>query len=110
MKNLIKYHPVILSLVGTMVFALLLGADQLDPTEPPNANTPQQTAAQPLVVTAIFIYPAYRVAIINGQSLMVGSHVGEFIVTTINPYTVELSGTQGKEVLKLTTSMIKQER
>ena len=91
----------------------LLGVSSLtDPTRPPGVIFgPQNTASsQPLQLTAVFIYPNYRLAIINDQVALIGDHIGEFTITTISPYAVELTGPQNaKSVLTLTVPL-KQEK
>lgn len=82
-----------------------MGAVSLvDPTKPPQLSpTNEITEQKSLNLTAVFIYPAYRLAIINGKAVMVGDKIEEFTVTTITPYTVELSGMNDhKEILQLT--------
>lgn len=80
---------------------LLWAVDMVDPTKPPLVlMTPQTlTMNQPLELTAIFIYPKYRFAIINGVIMKPGDKIGEFTITMINPYTVELTGPQGTQQL-----------
>lgn len=84
-----------------------------DPTQPPGFNaSPSSTQAQArqFDLTAIFIYPTYKLAIINGQALKSGDQIGEFTVTTINTNTVELDGPKNsKEVLQVVTD-VKQEK
>jgi len=83
-------------------------AELVDPTRPPDSQfvTKPVNAGQPLSLTAIFIYPNYRLAIINGQPLMVGDHINEFTITAITPFTVELMRSQdSKEVLSLTLTV-----
>ncbi len=97
-----------------LLLACLLGASTLmtDPTRPPGTVlTPAGAASQgSLTVNAIFIYPNYRSAIINGQIVMIGDHLGDYTITSITPFAVELSGPQNsQEVLPLVTP-VKQER
>src|SRR3990167_5164008 len=82
--------------------------EMVDPTRPPDrVLTPAK--AQPLTLTAIFIYPHKRIAIINGQAVTMGDRVGEFTITSINTYSVELVGSQNnREMLQLVTIPIKQ--
>ena len=82
----------------------LLGATLIDPTRPPGADITSQAevAGSPLQLTAVFIYPYSRMAIINGKTVRIGEHIGDFTVTSIEPFAVELTGTQdNKEVLLL---------
>lgn len=100
MKNLIKF------IFLTISSLLLIAAVNLtDPTRPPQVPSTTNTTATPkqlLTVSAIFIYPNYKLAIINSQTVTIGDHINEYIVTTINPDTVELTGPQNsKEVLRL---------
>ncbi len=96
----------------TLCVPLLLGFATLhDPTEPPDYEEKPGTPSQgPLSLTAIFVYPEHSLVIINDQALTLGSHLGEYTITRIDPDTVELTGPQNtKEVLQLTTS-VKQAR
>jgi len=98
-----------LFLLSPFLIGILIGAvNQTDPTRPPKLkSTAQGTFSQPFKLTAIFVYPQYSVAIINGKPVKVGDHIDEFTVTTIRPYTVELTGPQNyKEVLPLVTPVI----
>ena len=97
-----------------VLLPLIIGADLIDPTRPPDSIlSPQSTStSQSLELTATFIYPHYQLAIINGQSVMVGDPIGAFTVTHISPYTVELMGPQSnKEILQLVPEIkVKQKR
>lgn len=102
MKKLTK--PLLCLMIA---FPLLIGAtSRRDPTQPPGALSAPDTitAGQPLDLTAIFVYPHIKIAIINGQVVKAGDHLGEYIITTINEDTVELTGPQNTlEVLRLLT-------
>lgn len=91
--------------LGAVIVCLLMGATiTVDPTRPPDSlSVPgAPVVSQQPVVTAIFTYPTYRLAIVNGRGVKVGDRVGEYIVTTITPFTVELLGSsQTKEILKI---------
>lgn len=104
-----KQRYFILSILS-IVLPLLLGATIYhDPTEPPGFQG-AESAKNPFGLSAIFIYPHQRFAIINGVEMEVGNHLGEYIITTITPNTVELTGNGNKiEVLQLITS-VKQAR
>ncbi len=90
-------------LTALPVLLMLTGAAKLhDPTRPPNApNTTSSTNEQANqmgdAVTAIFDYPDYRAAIINNRLVKVGDRIGEFTITSITPYTVELTGTDNSK-------------
>ena len=98
-------------LIGSIAFLYawsITGATpRIDPTRPPKSKMTSSTPNLPLQLTAIFIYPNYSVAIISGKAVKVGDQIDEFTVTTIRPFTVELSGPQNiKEVLQLLTPII----
>ena len=81
-------------------------ATLLDPTRPPRAvlATLQREGnlPKPLMLTAVFIHPQYRLAIISGQAVKLGGTINGFTVTAITPYTVELLGPSNtKETLTL---------
>lgn len=99
-RSVSKLVPVLLAPL------LIAAAGMVDPTRPPNFSVTPHTAAGPsqaLQVTAIFIYPHYQLAIINGQSVMVGDKINDFIVTSISHDAVELTGPENeKESLPLT--------
>lgn len=99
---------------------LLLGADPeppkaelVDPTRPPDFSAKaitSATGAQGLKLTATYIYPHRRMAIINGSIVKEGDQIDGFTITTITPYTVELVGSQNnKEILQL-VKPVKQSR
>lgn len=103
-------------IVGLLLPGLISAASALvDPTQPPvTIYSPSlmggPKSLQTLQVTAIYIYPTHRLAIVNGVPVKTGDHIGEFTITAINPYTVELTGPMDrKEVLKLVVN-VKQER
>ncbi len=84
-----------------------------DPTQPPMAAvlSPTVNADQSpshLQLTAVFIYPTYKLAIINGAPLKEGDHLGEYTITTIATNTVELVGpTNDKLMLTLVMDLKK---
>lgn len=100
--NLLRYLSLLL---GIAIFFGLLGADTLqDPTRPPTYSSTKQAivGSKQLVLNAIFVYPRDRFAMINNQVFRIGDKIGEFTVTNITPYTVELLGAQNsKEVLQI---------
>lgn len=100
-----------LTAILTILLPMLALADNLvDPTRPPDfISSPASGTAttQPMTLTAVFIYPTYRMAIIGGQQSMVGDHLGEFIVTNILPYAVELTGQQNNKVVLQLVSQVK---
>lgn len=99
------------SLLALLSVWLLTGAAQelVDPTRPPAALlTPIQDikVKGPLQVTAIFIYPTRRIAIINDHLAQVGDQVGSYTIINIQRDTVELKGVQDKSmVLNLVTDV-----
>ena len=99
-----RAHSLFLSLMIIMLYPVWTWASNLaDPTRPPGFVGTGTANNKSLEVTAIFIYPTHRIAIINGQVLMVGDKINEFTVTTIEPNTVELVGSeQHVETLSLT--------
>ena len=76
--------------------ALPLNANPADPTRPPNAmksiSNAIMTSSNPLTLMAVFIYSKNKFAVINDRLVRVGDHFGEYIVTSIDPYTVRLTG------------------
>lgn len=106
------FKKTFLILVTIGLLPLLTGLDTMvDPTRPPGvitSPTANTTTAQPLELTAVFIYPSYRMAIIGNQKAMISDHIGEFIVTNILPYTVELTGQQNNKVILQLAAPVKQ--
>lgn len=95
---------------------LSFAADLVDPTTPPQivpTATTAKSVEKPtgtMELTAIFIYPGYRLAAISGRIVKLGDKLGEFTITRITHYTVELVDPQNnRQVLKLVTS-VKKER
>ncbi|EKD71873.1 MAG: hypothetical protein ACD_46C00080G0008 [uncultured bacterium] len=85
----------------------------IDPTKPADfvANPTLSNSAislNSLTLNAVIIYPSYRIALINGQILMNGDHIGEYIVTNIELNTVELTGPQDKKIILNLVTSIKQ--
>jgi hypothetical protein len=105
---MINYFLAIIAiLIGLATNSVLAATTKMtDPTRPPGTIFAPQTysATEPSELTAVFIYPTYRLAIINKQMVKIGDQVGEFSVTSINAYSVELTGPEkNKVVLQLTT-------
>ena len=101
-----KKHPK-RSLLILIVSSLLIAAT--DPTRPPTyAPTAAPVSKQPMQLTAIYIYPTKRFAIIGGRIVKEGDQVNEFTISTITADTVELTGSQrNKETLTLVTPVKK---
>lgn len=114
MKKPNKDLFLIFRLFFVLSLALVMGMNTLiDPTRPPNALLPDMGAnanyGQSLQLTAIFIYSTYRSAIIGGRYVTIGDQIGEFTITNISPYTVELTSSKNqKEVLQLLPSVKQQ--
>ena len=75
-----------------------------DPTQPPMAatiaaNNNDDKTPSTLQLTAVFIYPTYKLAIINGTPIKEGDHIGEYTITRIEPNTVELQGPTNDKLL-----------
>jgi len=75
----------------------------VDPTRPPNVVGGEQgVESEPRTeLQSVLISRARRVAIINGETVMLGGKVGEARVTKISETEVELTYPDRKEVLKL---------
>src|SRR5580700_1608209 len=100
LKKIVVWMPVLsLALGSTTALADLF----VDPTKPAN-YIGEAGETNPLALTATFIYPTHQLAIINGTLLKVGDHYGQFTITSITPYSVELKGPQNtREELFLVT-------
>ena len=103
MKKIAKiFHFFLLSFI---LFPLLVNASLIkDPTRPPRQTLalPSINETQDLELTAIFVYPNQKFAIIDGKRVTVGDTMGELTVTVITPNTVELTGPEkNKEILRL---------
>lgn len=84
-----------------------------DPTQPPDSIFKKNKqgdiiSTKPLELSGIFIYPTYRLAIVNGQTYMEGDKIGEYVINTINKDTVELSGPQNARVVLQLSATVKQ--
>lgn len=100
------------SLILILLSLVMIGAtDYPDPTRPPNFQTAvdsQDTTPTNLILTAIFTYPTFNMAIINGNAYKQGDKLGEYTITRIALNTVELSGPENStQELTLTTSVKK---
>jgi MSHA biogenesis protein MshK len=84
-----------------------------DPTRPANATeTPGATGAAPAQtgLQAVILRPKGKsVAVINGQTVAVGSMVGEARLVSLTANEAVLSGPNGKEVLKLAPAVDKKQ-
>ena len=97
-----KNHPNNVTTAGLLAVILsailLIGATAIpDPTRPPDALIPATNKIKvtgALTVTAIFVYPNRRFAIINGQMVSVGDKIGEYTIINIQHDTVELKGSK----------------
>lgn len=113
-----KNHPNNMSapiwLITTVAILLLTGATNMpDPTRPPEQLIPaskklHQTGT--MQVTAIFIYPSRRFAIISGHMASVGDKIGEYTVINIQHDTVELKGSQDTSMILQLVPMVKKAR
>src|SRR3990167_6425642 len=91
-----------------LIGLLLMGfTDVADPTRTPHVSSSDSTVSvQSFILTAVFIQDGHRVAVVGGQPVQVGDQLGQFIVTAITPYTVELVGSQNeRQILQLVTSI-----
>ena len=102
MKNLKYYLSLYIMVVLGLGPITCTHAAPIDPTRP--ANLPMsgqnESSKQPLILTAIYIHPQKRLAVIDGQLVKTGEMISGFTITRINPYTVELLG-PGKEPMML---------
>jgi hypothetical protein len=114
MTNLHSRTSPVYWITAALSVLLLTGAAALvDPTRPPDALLPESkgmTPASPLQLTAIFIYPDHRFAIINGQKASAGEKVGEYTIINIQRDTVELKGSQDNLVNLSLLPIIKKTR
>ncbi len=102
MKNQkLKRFFIELLLALTAIYCLT-GAMQLtDPTRPPDATTSDSRSVEatgPLQVSAVFVYPDRRLALINNQYATVGDQVGSYTVINIQRDTVELKDSHDARV------------
>lgn len=107
MKKLAHNH---LLLPVVLMGSLLISASTfVDPTKPPNyASTGNSTSVRNNSVSMIFISPTKREAIINGKVFHEGDQFGQFTITAITPYSVEMTGPQNtKDVLFIATDVKK---
>lgn len=114
MKNLMTTLPKLASLLFVASTFFLIGAViAIDPTRPPTfttVTTDPSASAGNLNLTAIFVYPTYKMAIINNRSLLVGDRLGEYTVTNIEQNTVELADPQNNKMTLTLVNQVKQIR
>lgn len=108
MKNQINRLLFICLAIGLLGSAVIV-----DPTRPPEFTDTLAANLginkQSLTVTAIFIYPDDRFAIINNQMARVGTKLDDFTITAITPYTVQMIDQEGKgKTLELISNAVKQ--
>lgn len=100
-KQKLKAAPYKLALALTAVCCLTGAAQLRDPTRPPNVLLPDSKSIDtsgPLQLSAVFIYPDRRLALINSQYASVGDKVGSYTVINIQRDTVELKDTENAQV------------
>lgn len=89
-------------LVALLACWYLTGATPLvDPTRPPDIRTSDSKKLAdtgPLHLSAVFLYPNRRIAIISGQLAKVGDQIGAYTITNIQRDTVELKGSEESPV------------
>lgn len=113
MNKLVRLVVYKLTLTVPILLMLMGGVELRDPTKPPDAPgvtsvTGSSSAEASGTVTAIFDYPDHRVAIVDNRVVQQGDRIGEFTITAITPYTVELAGTNNsKQVLELVSTIKK---
>lgn len=111
-KQLSRIFFAILFLPAIGIAAVTTMPPQLkDPTQPPGAIfNPQDdsSVSGALVLNAVFIYPTYRIAIINGQAFKIGDRINELTVSSIEQNTVELTGSKNEVTVLSVGSPIKQ--
>lgn len=82
----------------------------VDPTHPANyvPSNNDTNSSSNKTLSMIFVSPTRREAIINGGVFHEGDKFGQFTITVITPYSVEMIGPQNtKEVLFLATDVKK---
>tara|TARA_R110000868_G_scaffold290766_5_gene550937 strand:+ start:3362 stop:3721 length:360 start_codon:yes stop_codon:yes gene_type:complete len=90
------------SLLVTLSTLLLTGAAAIvDPTRPPDSLLPESKTLNisgPLKLSAVFIYPHRRYAIISNQIATIEDKVGEYSIINIQRDTVELKSSKDDSV------------
>ncbi|OGT45851.1 MAG: hypothetical protein A3E83_00545 [Gammaproteobacteria bacterium RIFCSPHIGHO2_12_FULL_41_20] len=91
---------------------LLMGFTEVaDPTRPPYVDAKDSKfSSQSYILTAVFIQNGRRIAIVGGQPVREGDRLGQFIVTAITPYTVELVGSENERQILQLVPAIKKKR
>ena len=92
-------------------------AELRDPTRPMDFSdldgvpgvdgTPTSTAHARFVLQSILVSPTRRIAIVNGESLQKGDQIGSARVVEIEPWFVQLRGSEGDIELRMTTIQVK---
>lgn len=88
-----------------------LGWAATDPTRPYDAFLDIQTIGESggsLTLYATYIYPEYRLAIINGQIFKIGDKINEFTISSIDQNTVELTNAKLEKTILRIGTMVKQ--
>lgn len=99
----------------TYLFVLVLVCTGIapipDPTRPPDYLPTQGVAAgtsQQFKLQAIYIHTNKSQVMLDGRLYQLGDKYGEYTITTIEPYTVELKSTDGQVQLLHLAQPIKQ--
>lgn len=105
MYNILFFIVLFLAIINP-----LTAAELVDPTRPPWAIDATPTLAKDsLVLSAIFITPKQRLAVVNDQFLKIGDHYAGFEVINIEINKVQLKGPSGILELRLITQPVKQQ-
>lgn len=105
MLNCIRVGVFYFCLIMASIYTSFLYAAMQDPTRPSGYVGDENTNVWQL--SAIFIYPNRRVAIIDGISVKVGDEISGQRVVAIESDSVMLDGSNGKMVLYLINKNLK---
>jgi len=114
-----KLFKLVIWQVGGILLSNLLTSSAwsmpTDPTRPPdlvlfklNQRSANEVMNSTQRLTAIFVYPHYKIAIIDNQVKRTGDRVGEYVVTSIKRNVVELTGNHNKRMMLKLSPTIKQ--
>jgi len=110
MKRNLRYYVFCCFLLSSFAAT---GEGLIDPTRPPTYQDSVSSKAQytdNFILSAVLISPQRRLAIINGQQVMVGDKLGEFTITSISSNTVELIGPENRKQLLQLAAPVKKPR
>ncbi len=112
-----RTHRLLIAWLVLGMFPTISAAELRDPTRPMDFSelegglgldgAPTSTAHAAFVLQSILVSPTRRIAIVNGERVQKGDQIGSARVLEIQPWFVQLRGSEGDIELRMTTIQVK---